>query len=270
MDPIINRARALFPMNEYGRAGMLTHPGARICPVALGKDTDIMFISNTPRSLRNGRYYPGWDCFEASFYLANQLKHKGAKPEFVISRTPIYNVDVAVLIGDTLISITPGVPTFQEFSFSRRSDYFKDHLDFWRAKKRLEISLSDHMILGWEDLGGFSFLSSCGMNILKGDILRAFVMSFCISEGNVLCEGHRSFDVPFSGLDEVKRRAGSDDPSSVFDRLKLNSWTELYDLPGAKEQGESLATERVSVISQDVIPKMFRILDTDWFNRQVR
>jgi len=247
---------------------MLTHPGSRICPVALGKDTDIMLISNTPRFFRNGRYYPGWDCFESSFYLANQLKHKGAKPEFVILKSPIYRVDVALLIGDDLISITPGIPTFQEFLSSKVSDRFMDHHNLWRSRERAGISLLEHMILGWEDLGGFSFLSSCGMNILKGDILRAFVMSFCISEGNILCEGHRSFDVPFSGLDEVKQRALSGDAGSVFERLKINSWTDLYDLPEAKEQGEPLAIEKASVISRDVIPKMFRILDTDWFNRQ--
>jgi len=91
-----------------------------------------------------------------------------------------------------------------------------------------------------------------------------------MSDGKILCEGHRSFDVPFSGLDEVKQRAVSGDASSVFERLKMNSWTELCDLPEAKEQGEPLAIERASVISLDVIPKMFRILDTDWFNRQVR
>lgn len=269
LDPIINRARALFPVNEYGRAGMLTHPGARICPVALGKDTDIMLVSNTPRSLRNGRYYPGWNCLESSCWLERQIrKEVGRGSEIVMLKTPLYDIDVAVLSEDTLVSITPGVSAFQDIHPFKSHHKIFDHVGVWKLCTKPNISLTDHMILGWEDLGDFSFLNSCGLEIKNGNILRALTMSLCVSGEKLLCEGRVSFDARFADLDTIRQAFISDDAQNGFQNFRTNNWVECYDVPENTAEVQALAIGRASALSRDVIPKMFRILDTDWFNRQ--
>jgi len=268
MDPILNRARALFPVNDYGRAGMLTHPGTRICAVKIGRETDVMLISNTARTLRNGRYYPGWDCFEASYYLLRQLKRAGIDSTLLVTKSPIYSLDTAVLVEDTLVSITPGVPTFRDFLPDKGNKIFSDHVKLWKYRAKEGMSLTDHMILGWEDLGKFSFLHSAGVDLMSGNVFKALVISMYVSDGKIFCSGHSSFYSHFSELESFKEGFLAGDHRSAFDRLKTDRWAEHYDVPENTTKEESLAMERASLLSQDIIPKMFRIIDADWFNRQ--
>lgn len=109
IEAVFSSARRLFPAGEYGYGSMMFHPGARIAPLNAGK-RELVLGSAVPREFKDGRYYPAWECFEASYYLADQLKREGYSDAMCVRlKNPVYPVDFGVEAGGRLLSLTPGI-----------------------------------------------------------------------------------------------------------------------------------------------------------------
>jgi hypothetical protein len=133
MSEIVRNARAVFPMKDYGLRGMLLSPNSvikrgrnpgsfalalksprrfegdlaaeipnrRDCPRSRRFATDREMIAEpltkpAGSGFKVGRYYPGWDCFEASVFLMRKIRLAGHFAQVVGLKTGIFTHDYAV------------------------------------------------------------------------------------------------------------------------------------------------------------------------------
>lgn len=110
---IIKEGRRLFPPHDYGYGGILNMDGAVIRRLTFGKATNLFLSTTEARKFENGRFYPGFDCYESSWWIMHKLEEQGIPGEYVeLQRPPIFDNDIAVRADGTILAITPGIKGF--------------------------------------------------------------------------------------------------------------------------------------------------------------
>ena len=154
---LLEKGKAIFPESDYGYRAMIKNPRSEFVythftnPYMQGEHLILKYIE--PRKIYpDGRYVPGFDCFDSSFWLYKNLQSFGFKPEMAVLRNSLWGIDYAVSNQGQLLSLTPGF------------DQTTDH-------RTVDILSPSKIAEGWQDKAIGAIPMDSAANILKLETL---------------------------------------------------------------------------------------------------
>ena len=110
MGSILSLGRRVFPVADYGYGSFLKDSQSRISFARWNEQKTLAITFPGQRHLtQEGRYVPGYDCFESSFWIYDSLLKWGYVPTFVQISNPFFAHDYAVECEGNLLTLTPGI-----------------------------------------------------------------------------------------------------------------------------------------------------------------
>lgn len=267
-------ARRVFPVSDYGFGKFLKMPDTRIVQKDPRNRFDLGLTSPTPRELVNGRYTPGWDCFESSLWIRNQLQESGHKAMVLAAQTPVYPTDNIVIYKEKgwfklpkLMSITPGVipsrvKLEKEYSEQELQSAFAEH-KFVDAQRSVSGSITTTSA---EGIGGSVVKNGFGLFFDNPGTFELSIMTDLVIGGFGRGKHESIFYCPLREIDTIRRLAAEGNVGSAIERLANKTWwpPDAWNLRGVPEEFRAqmeLATARTA---EEYVPLVLKALDPDW------
>lgn len=266
---IVLDASLLFPVQEYGYSTWFNHPGVKITPVDSSRQFDLVIRSDVPRRSENGRYYPGWNCLEASHYLKQRLDAEGLAARYVALDNFTNPHDTAVMVeGESLpVSITPGVyinrRTFNNGLFTFYDIPETQIETYLKQNDTLEQMISSYwFLIGFQGLAGFDFLNYAAISFDDGNIIFLFLTNF-LARGLIVSSFEVRSSFPLARLKEAYEKFANRDYTVLKEFKTSATKTAFHGYQGTRRELLIAAQVNARLASTTMI-KIFRILDRAW------
>ncbi|MCX6744732.1 MAG: hypothetical protein NTX82_04375 [Candidatus Parcubacteria bacterium] len=283
IDKIAEEALILFPAEEYGFGGLLSHPGIKIGLVSY--DWKLHLMSDIPRTLKKGRYYPCWDCGELAIWFCTRLEQQGIEsgvleikhdtPDFKAMAhhfhwVPAWQGDDGLAIFD----ITPG----SDLDFCRENKLITDFdAAWWReflaSREYINFVASETMtLINWQSFheGELKqgFLNYFGIFQRDEALIFQFETIF-VHRGIVVDKRVTNYKVYQDCMWKMQKE---------FGKNPLRSLERLEPYPGTFEHKvfkhlvpEAVYGEALAAVHQkaqgEILPKVFSIFDKKLLRR---
>lgn len=204
IDNILAKGRLLFPQNEYGYSSWFKMPGIIISPLREQRLMKLALIGSVQREMRDGRYYPGFDCFEASYWLKDQVHHEGGKSRDVWVQNPLYPRDIGIEVDGKLLSLTPQIDPASPFVKVKSALPEGMVEDIWKLREfPCLIDLSGITLFG-ETMEG-PYMNHALFIGVKRNKLEIAISSCLLDKGFPTKKAEISFTAPLSDIFSIIR-----------------------------------------------------------------
>lgn len=284
---ILESGRKLFPQNQYGYGSWFKMPGTKIAPADMHRPSELTLSGNVGREKRNDRYYPGFDCIEASHWLKEQLQNEGLNPRYAWVQSPLHTRDVGIELSGELLSLTPNINPGSPFVGIKSILPDQAIENTWDSRSFPVLNDLTCVPLSSETIEGLS-LRHAIIAVIRGNNLEISVNSNLIDEGFPIKGAETSFLTPLSNLPAVAESAEKGDKRKVLSmfqtkhfpvHMTLLEWanrrffvTKFHHLPksltprSANRREKSILRERNAELAYEFLPLISSLFDRQWTN----
>lgn len=263
---IVNAAKARFPFREYGYSAWFKHPGAIITQTEannpIGK---LMLRSDQPRHLVNGRFYPGWDCIEATHFLKEVFDINGYPSAPIRLRSNVHDQDFALISEGEIYSITPGVEAAIATGQVAIQGEVNDLETLWEERAKIDHPASGEMVLlHWRVSSHYELLNYAGIYFQPGGIFELVFQTNLIDQGKKIEGMELSFLAALNTLATIREMILTGETNFALKNFQLRAMRAPFSLHNFPGRELEIVREINSETARDMLPEIIRLLDPDW------
>lgn len=263
---IINAARILFPIEEYGYRSWLQHPGAKIVQSEANNPTGrLMLRASQPRLFENGRYFPGWDCLEATRYLMVEFGKAGYPATPIRLSSDVHTQDFAVKSEDGIVTITPGVESAiatGQFTTQGEAD---DLENLWQKRETIDHPVShEMMLLNWKVAGNSKFSNYAGIYFQPGDIFELVFQTNLIAHGKKVEGMEFSLFSSLKAMERIREIMLEENYETALRSFRSRAIRAPFTFLKPPGHELELVKKVNSEAIQEIAPDIVKLLDQDW------
>lgn len=283
---VLATGRNLFPAADCGYRSWLFHPNAAIRPAGPTRSSsyknNLVLTSLTPREIKNGRYYPGHDSLESSYWLMNRLREEGISAKAAGLQTTVSETDVAVEADGNLYSLNHATSALLEGRFSKSGCSFVEYIPdyamqrLWEEKRSVEHPVSGVLMpLNWGHAGSMAYLNSVGIFFRPGNTFDINFSTRLFAEGLPVCEKSISTYIHMSRLAFITEgiRNRNDQQAMEFLRLFAQQEGKESSFPAFSHANTEIKAGISAICgetAEELTPQILRLIDDDWADNAAR